>query len=260
MTAAIVAGLVKHFSPQRISVSNRGQEKLAQLAAKHGINAAPTNEALVNVADVVVLSVKPQILQAVLAPLAESIKAKRPLIISVAAGIPCASIKKWVGADLPIIRTMPNVPSAIGEGATGLYAGTDVSQEQREIAERIFNSIGLCAWVKQEEEIDLVTALSGSGPAYVMLLLQSMADAAVRKGMSKESAKTLALQTIRGTAGMIAKSDKPLAQLIDEMLLPGGTTEQAVAALRQREFPAAINAAIDAATNRAGQLAQELGD
>ena len=259
MTAAIISGLVKNTDPATISVSNRSQAKLASLAQQFGVYAAADNAEVVSRSDVVVLSVKPQVMQAVLEPLATDFQQQKPLLISVAAGIKCRSLLDWVNEKLPLIRAMPNVPSAIGEGATGLFANPLVEAHHKKIAEGIFNAIGLSAWVEQENEIDLVTALSGSGPAYVMLLLKAMIDAAVARGMSHQSAHTLALQTVRGTAGVIASNDKPIAQWIEEMLLPGGTTEQAVAALRQHAVPQAVDAAIDAACKRAEQLAKELG-
>jgi pyrroline-5-carboxylate reductase len=260
MTAAIVGGLVQVISPELIYVSNRGQQKLEALASRYDIRPANSNSTLVERCDVVVLSVKPQVLQSVLEPLSEVFQHRKPLVISVAAGITCASIERWLGAKLPLIRSMPNVPSVIGEGATGLFAGAQATDDHKAIAQSIFDSIGLSAWVNQETDLDLVTAISGSGPAYAMLFLQSMIEAAERRGMSSEAAKTLALQTMRGTAGMVLKSDKALPQMLEDMLLPGGTTEQAVAALRELDVPKAIDKAVGAAHQRAAELAKELAD
>lgn len=259
MTAALVGGLVKHHPADKIHASNRSQDKLQALADQYDIHAASSNQALVEASDVLVLSVKPQLLKDVVTPLKEQIQLKKPLIISVAAGIRCASLNLWLGDDLALIRAMPNTPSVIDEGACGLFANQFASAQDRTIAETIFNSVGIASWVEQEKDIDLVTAISGSGPAYFMLFVQSLIDAATARGMSKQAAKQLALQTARGTAGMIAASDKPLEQMIDDMLLPGGTTEQAVATLRQQGVPQAIDAAVNSAATRATQIADQLG-
>ncbi len=258
MTAAIVGGL-KNNGYEQIMVSNRGQEKLATLVDRYGVTAARSNEELVSDCDIVILSVKPQILEAVLEPLKGPFIERKPLVISVAAGIRCASLRAWCGDDTSIVRSMPNTPSVIGEGVTGLFAFDGVSENQKSLVNGIFQAIGEIAWVENESDLDLVTALSGSGPAYFMLFVQSMIEAAVKRGMSASAAKTLALQTARGTAGMIAHSEKELPQMIEDMLLPGGTTEQAVAALRQHGVPSAIEAAVAAASERAAQLADELG-
>ena len=260
MTSAIVGGLVQHMEPGLISVSNRSAEKRDALAQRYGVRSVTSNEQLVETSDVVVLSVKPQVMQSALVPLQTSLQKQQPLVISVAAGITCASMNRWMDTELPLIRCMPNVPSVILEGASGLYASSLVTAEHKAIAESVFSAIGLTAWVEQEQDIDLVTAVSGSGPAYAMLLIQGMIEAAERRGMSHAAAKTLAVQTVRGSAGMILKSDKELPQMIEDMLLPGGTTEQAVAALRELGVEAAIDTAIGAAYQRAGELAAELDD
>lgn len=259
MTGAIVGGLVTdpRHKPT-IYVSSRGQEKLRTLCERYSVNAATSNEEVINKCDAVVLSVKPQILQEVVTPLKAEIQTKRPLIISVAAGIHCETLSRWLGGNIPLVRAMPNMPSVIREGASGLFAYEGVSTEQTQLSENIFNSIGIVSWLHDESDIDKVTAVSGSGPAYFMLMIQCLIDAAVEEGMSLETAKALAVQTARGTSGMIAQSDKPLPHLIDDMLLPGGTTEQAVAALKTAGLPEAMKAAFVAARNRAQQLSEEL--
>lgn len=259
MTGAIVGGLVADSANQHsIMISNRSRDKLVALCEKYAVKPADSNQQVVANCETVVLAVKPQLLEQVVQPLATLFQEKMPLVISVAAGVRSHALTAWIGADLPLIRAMPNMPSVIREGATGLFATHNVSQKQKDVAENIFNSIGLASWLTDENDIDKVTAVSGSGPAYFMLMIQSLIDAAVEAGMAPESAKQLAVQTARGTAGMISQSDKPLEQLIDDMLLPGGTTEQAVAALRQNGLPAALKAAFDAANLRAQQLATEL--
>lgn len=259
MTTAIVGGLVKHFPANTISVSNRGQQKLVALASKYGINPAPDNASVVANCNIVVLSVKPQLLKSVVESLTQEFQSSSPLVISLAAGIRIDSLNRWLGGSLPIVRGMPNTPCVIGEGVTGLFANTSVADQQRQLADQIFQTVGLTTWVKQEQELDMVTAISGSGPAYFMLFIQSMIEAATARGMSSESAKTLAVQTARGTAGMIATGEKELPQMLQDMLLPGGTTEQAVAVMRQHGVPSAIDDAVEAASSHSALLADKLG-
>lgn len=259
MTNAIVGGLVNGVkNAPSICVSNRGQAKLAALTDKYGVQGAASNEALVESSDVIVLAVKPQVLESVLTPLAEIIQERQPLIISLAAGIHCGAIDSWAGGSLPIIRVMPNTPSLIREGASGLYANDAASESQRDFATQLMAAIGLVVWVEEETQIDLVTAISGSGPAYFMLFIDALVKAASKRGMDEEIAQQLALKTASGTANMLASSDIPLSTQIENMLLPGGTTEQAVAALRQHDIYGMVEGAVEAANRRAKELAEEL--
>lgn len=259
MTSAIVGGLVSDaVSTPSICVANRGQEKLASLVNKYGVRGAASNEALVKDVDVVVLAVKPQVLESVLTPLASIIQDRKPLIISLAAGIRCDAIDAWAGGNLPIIRVMPNTPSVIREGASGVYANSAVSESQRRFASQLMSTIGLVVWVEEESQIDLVTAVSGSGPAYFMLFIDALVQAASNRGMDKEIVRQLALKTASGTANMLASSELSLATQINNMLLPGGTTEQAVAALRQHDIYGMVDAAVEAANRRANELAEQL--
>jgi pyrroline-5-carboxylate reductase len=261
MTAAIVGGLVSdHARQPQIWVSNRGQEKLTALTTKYKVRAAQSNAELLENCDVVVLSVKPQVLEEVLQPLVEHFQQRQPLIISLAAGIECATIEKWSGGALPIIRVMPNTPSVIREGASGLFANRLANDAHRDFTTHLMQVIGLVVWLEQEAHINLVTAISGSGPAYFMLFIDAIISAAKKHGLDEKIVKQLALKTASGTANMIAQSDLPLTEMIHNMLLPGGTTEQAVATLRQGELAALVEAAVDAAYQRAGQLASELSE
>lgn len=259
MSNAIISGLVSSNATRpQIMVSNRGKAKLDALCKRFKVQPASNNAALISHCDVVILSVKPQQIQTVIEPLKPLFQTHKPLVISVAAGIQCQSLQHWLGEGIALIRAMPNVPSVIREGATGLYADKNASHEQKTIAAAIFNTIGITTWHTQEEDIDRVTAVSGSGPAYFMLMIKSLADAATQAGMDYNNALQLAIQTARGTAGMLANSEKTIDQMIAEMLLPGGTTEQAVASLQKAEFSATIKRAFNAANNRAAELAKEL--
>lgn len=261
MTNAIIGGLVAdlEYCPE-LWVSNRGADKLAALAADYGINPAASNSLVIEQCPVVVLAVKPQVLQAVLEPLAPLLKEHRPLIISLAAGIKSATIEQWCGTELAIIRVMPNTPSIIRQGASGVFANAHTTAAQREQTAQLLRTIGIVCWVNDESQIDLVTAVSGSGPAYFMLFIESIIEAAVRRGLFPDTAKELALQTAAGTANMIAQSKLPLSTMIDDMLLPGGTTEQAVATFRKLGLADVVEQAVAAANERAQELAAELSD
>ena len=183
----------------------------------------------------------------------------RPLIISIVAGITATSIEKWLEDPYAIIRVMPNTPALVGMGASGLYANQRVSQEQRKNAELLCDSIGTSTWVQSESDIDTVTALSGSGPAYFMLFIQGLIEAAQAAGLSHESAKLLATQTAAGAAHLVANTDSPLQTLIDNVTSPNGTTEKALQSFNNANLKPIIGNAFEAARKRSEELAKELG-
>lgn len=265
MASSLIGGLLsansKNISAEQIIVFDPSTEKTEALVAEFGARAAKDNQSLVKQASVVVIAVKPQVMQRVLEPLAEAFqnKSASPLIVSIVAGITSASIERWLENAYPIVRVMPNTPALIGIGASGMHANEHVSDQQRRLTETLMNSVGLCAWVNSEHDIDSVTALSGSGPAYFMLFIQSLIDAAVNAGLEETTAKTLAVQTAIGAAELIVASDKPLQTLIDNVTSPGGTTEQALKSFNQSELPKIISAAFEAAKRRSEELAAELG-
>jgi len=264
MTTGVIAGLLRSgddaskIAPSDIWVFDRNPDKLSSLGNNFGINTAVDNLEMVANADVLVLSVKPQALKEALVPLRDLMQEKQPLLMSLAAGIRCESIDSWLGGGFAIARAMPNMASAIGFGATGIFANQKVTSAQQQFASQLMNSVGITHWVKRESEIDLVTALSGSGPAYFMLFIEHLVKSAVAAGLDPQGAKMLALQTARGTTELIQASDKSIASLIDSICIAGGTTEQAVQSFRADRMDAMVAKAFAAAKIRAEQLADEL--
>jgi pyrroline-5-carboxylate reductase len=228
-------------------------------AREAGIGTGTDASAAVAGAAVVILAVKPQMMRATVLGLAPALRAADPLVISVAAGIPVAAIQGWAGVPLAVVRTMPNTPALIGAGATGAWAGGQVSAARRELAERILGAVGIVQWVDREALLDEVTALSGCGPAYFFLLMEALMDAAVARGLTPEQARVLTLQTALGAARMAAGAQCSPAQLRRDVTSPGGTTERALRVLEQGGLRELVAHALEAAERRAGELARELG-
>lgn len=259
MASSIIGGLInKGFSPRQIIASDPHEGSLEKLKAVAPVQTTTDNFKAIAGADVVVLAVKPQVMQAVLAPLAAELRQHQPLIISIAAGIEIHSIEKWLGGALPIVRCMPNTPALVQTGATGLFANTAVSAEQRELADRILRAVGIALWVEHEVQLDAVTAVSGSGPAYFFLVMEAMQAAGEQLGLSADVARQLTLQTALGAAQMAIGSDVDVAELRRRVTSPKGTTERAIAALEEGGLRELFHRALGACRNRARELAQEL--
>lgn len=261
MASSLIGGLINGgvITPTRITVFEPSSEKAQALQDQFGINIAQDNQQLISQSQIVVIAVKPQVLQAVLTPLASNFQASSPLIVSIVAGITAQSIEQWLGGKFAVVRVMPNTPALIGQGASGLYANDNVDESQRDAATTLVNAVGCSAWVDNENDIDSITALSGSGPAYFMLFIQSLIDAAVNAGLDPQTAKQLAVKTASGAAALIDGSDVPLQTLIHNVTSPGGTTEQALKSFNQAGLSDIVHHAFDAAKNRSEELAKELG-
>ncbi len=261
MATSLIGGLIKQgqVTGDSLVLYEPNTDKGNELAAQYGLTLADSNQALIKQCDVIVIAVKPQILQAAIEPLATDFANKKPLIISVVAGIRADSIERWLGTQLPIVRVMPNTPALIGLGASGLYANQRVNDAQRALTESLVNSVGSSAWVDKESDIDSVTALSGSGPAYFMLFIQGLIEAAEAAGMDSDTASALATQTALGTAELVASSPLPLQTLIDNVTSPNGTTEQALLSFANHDLKGIVGKAFDAAKQRSEELARELG-
>lgn len=258
MAASIIGGLIADGCPRdAILVSEPDTERRAQLQAQFGIQCLDDNLALAQQCDVVVLAVKPQLMAPVCKPLA--VLQKQPLFVSVAAGIRLDALATWLGEQRAIIRTMPNTPALVQSGATALCANTAVNSEQREIAENLMRSVGLTVWLKEEQQIDAVTALSGSGPAYFFLILETLEEAGVKLGLPQETAHLLALQTAFGAAKMALESPESSATLRQRVTSPGGTTEKALGVLEDGHIRDLFTEALTQARNRAEELAAEFG-
>ncbi|NQZ30667.1 MAG: pyrroline-5-carboxylate reductase [Oceanospirillaceae bacterium] len=260
MSRAIFGGMLKNGYPAKnITATGRNIDKLADLAAL-GLNVTTDNAQAIKNCKVIVLGVKPQMMQEVCKPLAALCQEHQPLIISVAAGISAQSLEQWLGGNLAVVRCMPNTPALVQQGASALCANQNVTQGQKDIAEQIIAATGLAIWVDNETQLNAVTALSGSGPAYFFLLMESMIDAAVSQGLSTQVATQLALQTARGAAEMAQSEEDSPAQLRRKITSPKGTTEQAILSFQGAGFAEIIKNGMQANIDRSEQLAIEFGD
>ncbi len=262
MAASIIGGLIaKGFSASTIIASDPSPQSLSYLRKLAPVKTMDDNHKAVAKADVVVLAVKPQLMKTVLQDLATELPAKKqPLFISIAAGIEIASLERWLGGNVPVVRCMPNTPALVQTGATALYANAAVTDEQRELADQILRAVGIALWVNDESTLDAVTAVSGSGPAYFFLLMEAMQNAGIQLGLSADAAKQLTLQTALGAAHMAIGSDVDAAELRRRVSSPNGTTERAIETFEEGKFRELCNKAMTACRDRAEELARELGD
>jgi pyrroline-5-carboxylate reductase len=261
MGGALIRGLIARGLPaERISVGEAHQARRIELADQLGVRVSADNREAVQGADVVVIAVKPQDMAGTVQALAEIFRQRRPLLISIAAGIRIADIQSWGGAGVSVVRAMPNRPALNGAGATAIYAPASVPEAQRTMAAQVLGAVGTTVWVSEESLIDVVTALSGSGPAYFFLLAELMTDAAVTLGLDRASARELAIQTLYGSGRMARDSDGDLARLRAEVTSKGGTTEAAVRAFDAANLRGIVAAALTAATERGREMAQAFGD
>ncbi|NNC66551.1 MAG: pyrroline-5-carboxylate reductase [Gammaproteobacteria bacterium] len=256
MGQALVTGLLdSDWNADSITIVDNDQAILSKLSEKFSnCHVYSQSEAALNLADVVVLAVKPQAMQTACEQIAAQCQIKRPLIISIAAGVLINSIDSWLGGELPIIRCMPNTPALVQSGITGLYANTEVSAKQRELAFEILSSVGTALWLEYESLLDAVTAVSGSGPAYFFYLIEAMMDAGKSLGLNETQARELTVATATGAAKLIAKSDQSAQALRLAVTSKGGTTEAAINTLQQYDMKKIIETAIKNAATRSQQL------
>lgn len=260
MGSSLIGGLIKDGHPAgNIWACDPSQEKLDYLQQTYQIHTTTENEQAAHAAGVIVLAVKPQLFAKVTQPLASVIQGRKPLFISIAAGIRESSIQHWLGGSHAIVRAMPNTPALIGCGATALYANSHVSKEQRNTAESILRAVGIALWLDDEQLMDVVTALSGSGPAYFFLMMEALQDAAEQSGLPADTARLLTLQTALGAARMAIESGKPLPELRHNVTSPGGTTEKALSVLEENHIRDIYRKALQAARLRSEELAEMLG-
>lgn len=263
MATSLIGGLIAKGHPaDSIYVSDPNESQRSQLEQQFSVNTCSDCKSAMEHSDIVVLAVKPQIMKTV----AQDVKAAltdisiKPLFVSIAAGINLSSLQTWLGEDQAIVRCMPNTPSLIQLGASGLFANEQTSIVQRNLAETVLKAAGIVQWVQSEKEIDAVTAVSGSGPAYYFLLMEAMIDAGVELGLSRETASELTIQTAIGAAHMAKESDIDVAELRKRVTSPGGTTEQAIKTFESANLRNIVKSALNAAHSRSGELAQELGE
>lgn len=258
MAAALIGGLVKQgFSHAAIQVVDPVAEARDRLVSSFGIRTTPVVDASSLNCEVLVLSVKPQQMREALAPFAGRLKEQ--LVLSIAAGIRLNDIARWLGDYPCVVRAMPNTPALIGAGATGLYAAPAVMPGQRKDAERILGAVGSAVWVDNEAMIDVVTAVSGSGPAYVFLFIEALRDAALQMGLPPAVAQELALDTFLGAAKLAKQSTDDVATLRQKVTSKGGTTEQALLSFERDGIRDIMHRAVQSAAARGKELGDILG-
>ncbi|MDQ2641087.1 MAG: pyrroline-5-carboxylate reductase [Pseudomonadota bacterium] len=261
MARGLLGGLLaRSIDPERITVTAATAATRAALAAELGVQVSDDNQAAIAGAHVVVLAVKPQVMGEVTRSIAAGLRSGRPLVISVAAGITISQLRQWIGPGVPVVRAMPNRPAVIGAGATGLFADASVDEAGRARALELLAATGLALWVETEADLDLVTALSGSGPAYFFRLAELMAEAATAQGLDPAVARQLAARTLAGAGQMVAAEATPdLAAMRAAVTSRGGTTAAALAQFDASGLPAAVVAAMRAAAERSRELASQFG-
>lgn len=261
MASSLLTGLVQQGIPGRqLGAADPDPEKRASVARIDGLLATPDNATIARRADVLVLAVKPQALEAACRALTDALSGRAPVIVSIAAGITTTSLTRWLGRELPLVRAMPNTPAMLGLSATGLFATEAVTDAQRGVVDQLFRGVGQVHWLATEAELDLVTALSGSGPAYFFLFMEALVDGARELGMSLDLARALTLQTALGAARMAQESGRDLAELRRQVTSPGGTTEQGLMVMEREGIRRIAREVLMAARTRAAELAHELGD
>ncbi len=258
MASSLLSGLIASgHSPQHLWVSDINPETLTTLAKNLNVNTSASNDELINAVDVVVLAVKPQTLSSVAKSAASLIQQKKSLVVSIAAGISQHSLSQWLGADTAIVRCMPNTPALVLTGATALHANEQVTPEQRNLAENIMRAVGIALWVNEESELDAVTAVSGSGPAYYFLLMEAMEKAALELGLNEVTARLLVQQTALGAAKIGLESSESPEQLRKRVTSPGGTTQKAIETFEQGGFTELVSKALHAARDRSIEMSKE---
>ncbi len=260
MAASLIGGLLADgAAAARLRVVEPLPERRQWLTGQFKVAATAEAPTTLGQQQVVVLAVKPQVMAQAARALAPAVQAGRPLVISIAAGIRCADLDRWLGGEVALVRSMPNTPALIRCGASALYATGEVSADQRSAAEQILRAVGLTLWVDDEALLDAVTALSGSGPAYFFLFMEALQHAGTALGLTPEAARLLTLQTALGAARMALESSDPPETLRARVTSKGGTTEQALQSLLASDLPGAVHKAVVAAAQRSRELAEQFG-
>ena len=258
MAVSIIRGLIQAGkNPESIFVSDIDDVKLQSITAEAGVNSTATQK-MPSLVDVLILAVKPQFMKSVCQELI-SIDTVQ-LVISVAAGIKITQMEKWLISETAIVRCMPNTPALVGEGATALFANKLVSDHQKTLAQSIMGSVGLTSWMNNEKDMDTVTALSGSGPAYFFLLMEAMQEVAEELGLKKDVAENLICQTAVGASKLILESDDSSLMLRKKVTSPGGTTERAINVFESGNIRGLVRDALIAARDRSIELSEDLSN
>lgn len=258
MATALIGGLKKQgFSMAGLQVVEPFEEARERLTDTFGVRCTPAIDAAALNCDVIVLAVKPQLMKEAITPAAG--KLTQQLVISIAAGLRLADMGRWLGGHARLIRSMPNTPALIGAGITGLYADPSVDHEGRETAEKILSAVGKTLWIKDESLMDAVTAVSGSGPAYVFYFIEALQSAGASLGLPEETARLLAIETFVGAAQLAATSDEPVTELRARVTSKGGTTAAAIDTFASLRVATSIGHGVAAAAARGRELCDQLG-
>jgi len=258
MATALIGGLKKQgFSAAGMQVVEPVAEARERLTDTFGVRCAATADAAALNCEVLVLSVKPQLMKEALAPVVGHIAGQ--LVISIAAGLRLADLGRWLGGHRRLVRTMPNTPALISAGVTGLYADPSVDREGRETAEKILGAVGTTLWIDNEAQMDAVTAVSGSGPAYVFYFIEALENAAKALGFNDEAARRLAVETFVGAARLAQSSKDPISVLRERVTSKGGTTEAALKSFDVDAIAAAVMRGVMAADARGRELGDLMG-
>jgi len=256
MATSLIGGIIANgHSASNITACDIDKEKLARLSATFDINTTVESLEAVESTDIIILAVKPQVMQMACEHLVNANIKADCLFISIAAGIRESAINRWLGNERAIVRCMPNTPALVQLGATGLYANSCVSAEQKNAAQAILEAVGITVWLEQESALDAVTAISGSGPAYFFYFIELLPQSGEKLGLSRETALLLAKQTALGAASMAQNGD--VVQLRAQVTSKGGTTEQAILSLQQSGFASILDIATRAARDRSVEMARQ---
>ncbi len=260
MARSLAGGLLRNgWGSKRLILADPHEQQRDGIEKALGLRVHRDNLDVAQRADILVLAVKPQVLGQVATELTTAVQHKRPLVISIAAGVRIDDIERWLGGNLAVVRAMPNTPALVGSGASGLFANARVTETQRDQAESILRAVGVTVWVENEQLIDVVTALSGSGPAYFFLVMEALEAGAIKAGLDPAQARLLTLETAVGAAKMALESGEEPALLRKRVTSPGGTTEQAVQVMEQAGIRQMFEQAVAAAVRRANELGDLFG-
>lgn len=261
MAASLIAGLIADaHAPRGLWVAEPDAVRREGLRERFGVQVVADNRDAIAHAETLVLCVKPQLAPGVCREIGDLAAGLGLLVISIMAGVPESGIQRWLGAPLPVVRAMPNTPAMVQTGAIALHASPQVTEEGRNRAETILRAAGLVRWVEEEAQIDAVTALSGSGPAYFFLLMEAMEEAGTELGLDPETARLLTIQTALGAARMAVESESEPARLRAQVTSPGGTTERALAVFEEAGLRRVVARALSAARDRAVEISRTLSE
>ncbi len=259
MARSLIGGLLEEGDRYRVSAADPDAGQRARAAEAFQIPLGADNRQAVGGADVVVLAVKPHVVKQVCVDLRAPIATRRPLVVSIAAGVRETDISRWLEHAPAVVRCMPNTPALVRSGASALYANQHVTAAQRDCAESLMRAVGTIVWVEDESALDAVTALSGSGPAYFFAMMEAMEAAAIGLGLSADQARLLTLETALGAAKMALEAGEAPAQLRANVTSEGGTTQAALRVFAEHEFTALVARAMTAARDRAREIGTQLG-